>query len=504
MTPLTTLAADYVTTNGYNLDTFATKLGFGSRVEAFRATTQNQELNRYINALLNALDDQGIDRQTFLIDFVTRILNSSGTGIQAVQNGLTNLLGDTQSDSLYGHNSLQALQHDQRVIALNSRIDPIQAMISYKTASNMLTLVGRCETLPYGASTNGLANASIEAYQGTQRLGQMNSDAYGNFRLSLPSTAFVNGAKLYLKATVGNYVLTSTIATDTLLAKQINGTVTPHAVGNLVISFVSTFFNDNNNTIQKTATLQPLLFDSTSYKDKNLSNRSNFIPLTILYEDHLLPGGVNNEVNTTYLKELATTLPSSNIPYILDIEHLPLPYEISSANDVIVKASVAKYVQVISTLKSARPDLKFGYFGMFPSLSPYGPGTITDTMEAQAQHLFDLTLPVIQAEDFVAPGLYTSWEDPTIYIRLMTKLLTAADQYQKPLLPYLWPEYMDDTAMKGQMIPESYWVQEIQLAKAHSKGLAIWGGYDFLHQVTRSWDEQATWWKRLKSDFLGL
>jgi hypothetical protein len=154
-------------------------------------------------------------------------------------------------------------------------------------------------------------------------------------------------------------------------------------------------------------------------------------------------------------------------------------------------------------MKAARPELKFGFFGTIPSISSYGPGTITQSMIDNSEHLYNLTLPIAQASDFVTPELYTYWADSTIYFRLKNIAMDMAKRYNKPLLPFLWPEYSGDTVQAGTYIPDTYWQDQIILARDRGDSFIVWGGPIFTAQGVKSgvraWDDNIAWWTILKT-----
>jgi hypothetical protein len=266
-------------------------------------------------------------------------------------------------------------------------------------------------------------------------------------------------------------------------------------------------FNDNNNSVQKGATVKKLLFDSTNYLNKNINNSTFFIPLKIIYENQLVPGGASAPIDTEYLTKFAKNLPVSSTPYVIDIEYWRFPYVISDENDTIVREYVQKYLLILNTLKAARKELKFGYWGIFPVMSMYGSTeNLLDIERERAEHLFQLTRPVVDAADFVAPGMYTYWDNPNVFTKIYTETFLMSYRYNKPIVPYMWAEYGEQTPMIGTYIPDDYWKYEVQFVKQHANGIAMWGGSNFLLPTNdpnriRTWDENISWWQILLTEF---
>lgn len=505
ITPIATLAAGYP--NGNRL-TLAQKLGFSDRASAYRATTANQAMNRYLNGVFFAAEENGLSMSDFTLKLASKIVSTSGTpGIAILKNSLISLTSDTTMINLYGEAKIKSFLEDSRVKALLNETDPLNAMHVGNVSNGKIKLYGFVNTY-LGGTSNSVGNAKVDGYIGTKKIGSTLSDSFGKYILEVNESDLSSNSMLLLRAEKSALKLTSSVPTNVVLEKRVNGRIDTSRIASLAISYVTTLLNDNNNTVQSNVTVKKMMFDASYYTGKLASNEPLFIPITMLYEDSLLPGITNvgemkpSDIDTGHLNKLAKSLPVTSGPIVLDIESWPLPYEISNANDAIVKNTVDMYVLVIKTMKAARPELKFGFFGTIPSISAYGPAAITDTMVEQAEHLYNLTLPIAEASDFVTPELYTYWSDTSIYFRLKTIAFDMAKRYNKPLLPFLWAEYSDSTPQVGTYLPDTYWTNQLVLAKERGDALVIWGGAKFVSKGissgTRAWSESISWWKILK------
>jgi hypothetical protein len=513
ITPLATLAAGYTSVSGYSVNALVGKFGFtadySGRLKALLINTESQPLNRMVNAILCAATNSGFDSKMFSADLASRIVAADGTGVNNLRAAVSGLINAPESKIKYGDASIQSFWNDSRVQSVIKGTDAMSAMLAKKVPNGRLRISGLVTT--YNSGTNIVSGAMVGIYAGERLLGKGASDRYGKYSIEINESLIPNDSRLLLCAQTSTLKLTSSVPTKVLLDRRVNGNISASQVSNLSISYVTTLFNDNNNTIQSGATMKKLLFDSTLYRDKNSTNSTLFIPMKILYENQLLPGVSNRatmkitDIDTEYLTQYAKWLPDSSVPYILDIEAWPMPYLPSAANDIIVQETVAKYVLVMNTMKAARPELKFAYWGVIPNISPYYVGQLTPAERiSQIEHLFQLTLPIAQSEDFIAPGMYTSEVDQTVYFTLMNLLVDYAKRYNKTIIPYLWPEYVDNTPMVGTYIPDDYWEKEVILARDRCDGIAIWGGTNFAVPSTdpnriRTWDENISWWKILKN-----
>jgi hypothetical protein len=236
------------------------------------------------------------------------------------------------------------------------------------------------------------------------------------------------------------------------------------------------------------------VYDTTGYSDKNKTNESLFIPMKILYEDMLLPEGPN-KINIVFLTRYAQSLPSSKIPYILDIEAWKIGPTVS---DSVANSNIDKYITVIKTMKTARPDLQFGFFGVLPVMDVIRPRVALRAELEQWHHANLRVKRIANYVDVVCPSPYTFYNDLNLWKNFTLFLMREAKMYGKPVLPFLWPEFMDCTPFKGQFLPVSFWEEELMFAYNHGDGVCIWGGRNLVTHEPRVWDEKAGWWSVTK------
>jgi len=242
-------------------------------------------------------------------------------------------------------------------------------------------------------------------------------------------------------------------------------------------------------------------YDATQYLHKNTFNKYIFPPITILYQNMLLPKG-SNHIDIKYLKHYARSLPRSKVPYILDIEAWNIRPDVF---DFIANIRIDRYITVIKTLKQARPDLKFGYYGILP-VRDY---VTAHPSKKQLKNWHEANIRVKRLAkyvDVICPDFYTFfYKDKRYWELYATKAIEDARMYHKPILPFIWPEYHDSTKkLRGTYINPSFWKFQLDFLYKHADGMIIWGGRNLsiTPHTSKKWDDKAPWWKSTKEMIL--
>jgi hypothetical protein len=505
ITPLSTFVAGYASFNDFNLSAIIVKLGFTSRTTAMKSSSATYLLNKNMNVILSTATEVGMNVTSFCSNLAIQMLVTDGTGIDNLRYSFIYFANDPNQQLIYGDAQLESFWNDSRVQKIIAGLDTAQIMLGKKVPAGKLRISGLTTT--YLTGQNIVKYANVKIYNGEKLIGQRTSNKYGKYSIEVNESDIPRDSILYLTAKTADLNLTTSVPTNAILDKRVSSNIDSSRIGSLSISYVTTLFNDNNNSVQKGATIKKLLFDSTSYLNKNINNSTFFIPLKIIYENQLIPGGASAPIDTEYLTKLAKNLPASSMPYVLDVEAWRFPYVISAENDIIVNEYVQKYLLILNTLKAARPELKFGYWGIFPVMSMYGSTeNLLDIEKERAEHLFQLTRSIVDAADFVAPAMYTYWDNPNLFTKIYTESFSMSYRYNKPIMPYLWAEYGEQTPMIGTYIPDNYWKYEVQFVKQYANGIAMWGGINFLLPTNdqnriRTWDENISWWQILLTEF---
>ena len=239
ITPISTLAA---ADSSINRGTLATKLGFADRAAAYRAMAANQAMNRIVNAVLSAANSSGFDVTVFSVDLVTRILASNTTGVAALQAAISSLVNDPASQTVYGDAKVQTFWNDSRVQAVINGTDAMSAMLAKKVPSGKLRISGLVTTTPTGA--NIVSGAAISVYAGGSKVSNGVSDKYGKYSIDIDQSTIPKDSILSLNAQTATLNLTSSVPTNVLLNRRINGHINSSQIGSLAISNLTTLVDD--------------------------------------------------------------------------------------------------------------------------------------------------------------------------------------------------------------------------------------------------------------------
>lgn len=238
--PLATLAAGYSTVPGASFSVLATKLGFTDRVQAFRASSVNQSMNRIVNAVLSSAESSGIDVKVFSADLATRIVASPYVGLSALKGAITELVNAPVSETTYGKARVQSFLHDSRVKAVFDGTDAMSAMTAKKVTDNNLRITGFVTTNP----TNIVGGATVEMYLGNMKLATTVSDSDGKYTIEIQESSLPTNETLHFIAQFGNQKLTSSVATNVLLKKRVNGNMNSNHSGLLALSTLTTSIDE--------------------------------------------------------------------------------------------------------------------------------------------------------------------------------------------------------------------------------------------------------------------
>ena len=231
ITPMSTLAAANYT---INRGTLATKLGFASRSAAYTVTAANQAMNRIVNAVLSAANSSGFDVTVFSADLVHRILLADGTGIDNLRAAISSLVNAPESKTAYGDAKIQSFWNDSRVQAVINGTDAMSAMLAKKVPNGKLRISGLVTTTSTGA--NIVSGAALSVYVGGNKVGNGVSDKYGKYSIDVDQSTIPKDTTLSLNAQTETLNLTSSVPTNVLLNKRVNGHINSSYIGSLAIS----------------------------------------------------------------------------------------------------------------------------------------------------------------------------------------------------------------------------------------------------------------------------
>lgn len=250
-----------------------------------------------------------------------------------------------------------------------------------------------------------------------------------------------------------------------------------------------------NLMTNKTNIVKKPIFDTTWYLNKNISNDIFFKPMTILYQGKLLSGKGHTEIDIDFLKNVAKNLPKSSIPYILDIEL----WNVHMDDDMEANKNIDKYILVIDTMKKARPDLKFGYYGVLPNSNYFAPVNRASQELDKWLHVNKRLKRLASHVDVVCPSVYTFGPDIDKWKVFAIANIQEAKKYGKPVYPFIWPQFHEcNLKLKWTYIGNEYVYEELSLVSREADGVIMWGGWDLTNDRAMQWDENAPWWQMTK------
>jgi hypothetical protein len=214
----------------------------------------------------------------------------------------------------------------------------------------------------------------------------------------------------------------------------------------------------------------------------------------VIYESSLLPSKAKDDMITdSALATLAAKLKRGPLPTVIDIER----WTIYTTNETKRAENLRKFLLAVDSLKRARPDLRFGYYGTVPERvyfplvrakkadSPRDARAEWEAFNARAMTDF------VPHVDAIFPSLYTFYEDQKGWETYARETLIAARQFKKPVYVFLWPQFHSKTEqLKGKYLPGDYWKLELETCRKYADGIIIWN-----HERERPWDPAALWWK---------
>jgi hypothetical protein len=175
--------------------------------------------------------------------------------------------------------------------------------------------------------------------------------------------------------------------------------------------------------------------------------------------------------------------------FYLDVEH----WRVFNEPDSVSDENIAKFIEMADVVRSAAPNLKFGYYGVLPEIV-YWPIVSPAGDQLNAWHrAIRRTQEIARHVDVIFPSLYTFYTDQAGWEKYARETLKEAKSYGKPVYAFLWPEFHDSNKeLRGQNLPREFWRKQLEFCRLNADGIVIWGGWQ------RRWDENAGWWQETK------
>jgi hypothetical protein len=261
------------------------------------------------------------------------------------------------------------------------------------------------------------------------------------------------------------------------------------------------------------------VYDGLGYRNTPDLTSHGVQPARVAYSNELWAGATSEDglPNAETIRAIARGVPPGVI-LILDIEHWNILQDPST-----LEQTTDHLLQIVQWVREGNPDVKMGFYSLAPLRNPFVevnyarrlddptlPKTAAFTdLYTSMQALNEKMARLADAVDFVCPAMYTHkalsggeaeyekvWE-----IRALNALMEA-QQYGKPVLPFIWPQFYDrnSTGADHEDLPADVWLRQLQFLRDHgANGAIIWGSSTY---ESAGWSDLSPWWSATKA-FLG-
>jgi hypothetical protein len=170
---------------------------------------------------------------------------------------------------------------------------------------------------------------------------------------------------------------------------------------------------------------------------------------------------------------------------VIDVEHWP-----NVGADEVVASSIEKYLTLLSWVREDVGEGSMSYYAV-PPLRDYWRATRPPASDLykQWQSENDKLVRLADAVDAFTPSLYTFYDDPGGWERHAIANIAEARRLAKgkPVYPFIWPHYHDQSKLKG-FIPKDYWMVQLRTLERHADGMVLWAGQE-------TWNAKDGWWQ---------
>jgi hypothetical protein len=181
--------------------------------------------------------------------------------------------------------------------------------------------------------------------------------------------------------------------------------------------------------------------------------------------------------------------------FVINIEHWKV--DINRDPKADVQKSVDKLVQVIRWMREAAPSLKLGIYAIPPIRDYWTPVRNIPGSVASWRAANQFLKSIADASDFIAPSLYTFYEDIPGWVTYASANIEEAQQFGKPVYPFLWCRYHTSNRLRrNQFIEGGYWRTQLETVRdrgANGVVLWDWAGHDT--PKTNVLNAQQAWWQ---------
>lgn len=237
------------------------------------------------------------------------------------------------------------------------------------------------------------------------------------------------------------------------------------------------------------------VFNAMVYGDMPNLIRDGLSRIQAVYHVHLWPAGMAmDQPHIPTIKAYAAKL-KTDFPVVINVEH----WEIENDDEQSSK-NIQKLIDVIDAMKEVNPDLQIGYYRLLPMRNYWASLQPRDSTQYKAWQQVNDRLKVLGKKvDFIAPSLYTFYEDTVGWEKYARESIREAKQYGKPIYPYIWPQYHHGGTYKDNsrpFLPSDVFRNQLEFLKDRVDGTIIWGGWDKNGRM--DWNDDIAWYEETK------
>lgn len=174
---------------------------------------------------------------------------------------------------------------------------------------------------------------------------------------------------------------------------------------------------------------------------------------------------------------------------VIDIEHWAI--DIRHASKTEVKDTIRKTIQIVDWMKNEVPTLAIGIYPFPPITDYWTPAAKVFGMGAW-QEANEFLRPIAERVDFLAPEIYTYYDDRDGWLRFATASLAQSLRYGRPVTPIVWPRYHNgNDKLKYQLVPGDFWRLQLKTVRESGvNGLILWDW-----EPEKTLDPNWGWWQ---------
>lgn len=172
---------------------------------------------------------------------------------------------------------------------------------------------------------------------------------------------------------------------------------------------------------------------------------------------------------------------------VIDVESIDTQDETSGEykGDFELSDGMRVYEDIAAHIRTEAPHIRYGFYMVLPQRRYWNRNYIWKARN-------DYFKPLSKMVDIIFPSLYAFYDDIQGWKDYAIDNINEAKKYNRPVYPFLWPQYHNASSRPGEYIEPDYWRAQVETCLTHADGLVLWGGYN------EEWNDQAPWWQIVK------